>query len=193
MIASLKFLLFCIGVAIIYGIVHDQVTARVCIEYFTIGHPHIFDTDSPTILAFTWGILATWWAGLLLGVLLLGSATIGRWPHYHFVKLRRSVVVIMLIAAPLALLAGVAGYLIADAWGWSLPESLASRIAADRHALFVADLFAHNTSYAVAMIGSIILCIRVVAARIREGRELDPLRMRESMRGDDDGCVIENR
>jgi len=29
----------CIGSAVAYGILHDQVTARVCVEYFTIGHP----------------------------------------------------------------------------------------------------------------------------------------------------------
>ena len=35
--------------AIGYGIVHDQITARVCVEYFSIGHPPIFPTDDPTI------------------------------------------------------------------------------------------------------------------------------------------------
>ena len=46
----------CIAAAIGYGIAHDQVTARVCIEYFTIGHPPIFGTQSPTLLAIGWGI-----------------------------------------------------------------------------------------------------------------------------------------
>jgi hypothetical protein len=46
---------------ITYGVLHDQVTVRVCIEYFTIGHPRIFSTMSPTLLAIGWGIIATWW------------------------------------------------------------------------------------------------------------------------------------
>ena len=33
-----------------YGVVHDQITARICVEYFTIGHPQVFDTDDPTLL-----------------------------------------------------------------------------------------------------------------------------------------------
>ena len=79
---SAKIILLCIAAAVIYGIVHDQITARVCVEYFTIGHPDIFGTDSPTLLAFGWGIVATWWAGVLIGVplaftSLLGSPTCG--------------------------------------------------------------------------------------------------------------------
>jgi hypothetical protein len=35
---------------ITYGIIHDQVTARICLEYFTIGHPQIVPTDDPTVL-----------------------------------------------------------------------------------------------------------------------------------------------
>lgn len=38
-IESLKIVLLCIVAAIVYGILHDQVTARVCAEYFAIGHP----------------------------------------------------------------------------------------------------------------------------------------------------------
>jgi hypothetical protein len=33
---------------VVYGIVHDQVTARVCVEYFTVGHPPVFQTNSDT-------------------------------------------------------------------------------------------------------------------------------------------------
>ena len=65
---SLYIIALCASSAVLYGIVHDQVTARLCVEYFTIGHPPIFNTDDPTLLALGWGVLATWWAGLLLGV-----------------------------------------------------------------------------------------------------------------------------
>ena len=66
----LKILLLCIAAAIVYGIVHDQFTACICLEYFTVFHPQIFPTQSPTLLAIGWGILATWWVGAFLGVLL---------------------------------------------------------------------------------------------------------------------------
>ena len=41
----------CIAAAVAYGLVHDQVTVRLSLEYFTVLHPHVVDTDSPTVLA----------------------------------------------------------------------------------------------------------------------------------------------
>ena len=51
-----------------YGVINDQITARICVEYFTIGHPRIVATEDPTIPGIVWGIIATWWVGLILGV-----------------------------------------------------------------------------------------------------------------------------
>ena len=56
----------CVLAAVAYGIFHDQVTARVCVEYFTIGHEQIFGTDDPTLLGLAWGYWATWWVGVML-------------------------------------------------------------------------------------------------------------------------------
>jgi hypothetical protein len=68
-VPSLKIVALCTASAVLYGICHDQVTARVCVEYFTVGHAPIFHTESPTLLAFWFGTMATWWVGLILGVL----------------------------------------------------------------------------------------------------------------------------
>jgi hypothetical protein len=37
--------LLCVLAAVVYGVLHDQVTARICVEYFTIGHLPIFGAD----------------------------------------------------------------------------------------------------------------------------------------------------
>jgi hypothetical protein len=50
MIEHLKIILFCVAAAIAYGIQHAQITARVCVEYFTVFHPHVFATQSPARL-----------------------------------------------------------------------------------------------------------------------------------------------
>jgi hypothetical protein len=47
---SLKIVFASIAAAILYGIVHDQFTARICVEYFTVFHPPVFATQSPTLL-----------------------------------------------------------------------------------------------------------------------------------------------
>jgi len=67
MVEHFKIILLCLAAALVYRILHDQITARVCVEYFTVFHPPIFATHSPTLLALGWGVIATWWVGLLLG------------------------------------------------------------------------------------------------------------------------------
>ena len=80
----LKIILLCILAAVVYGILHDQVTARVCVEYFTIGHPPVFYTDDPTLLAFGWGVIATWWTGAdLLAVPAVLVSRLGSWPKFN--------------------------------------------------------------------------------------------------------------
>lgn len=67
--------------AVTYGILHNQVTARICVEYFTIGHPQIIGSTSPTLLGLAWGIVATWWVGLPLGIGLAFAARGNRGPN----------------------------------------------------------------------------------------------------------------
>ena len=83
MTEHLKIIIACIAAAIIYGILHDQITARVCVEYFTVFHPPVFATQSPTLLACGWGVIATWWVGLFLGLFLAVAARIGPRPSYQ--------------------------------------------------------------------------------------------------------------
>ena len=78
---ALKIVLFATLAAVCYGILHDQVTAHLCVEYFTIAHPPVFPTESPFWLAIGWGIIATWWVGLPLGVLLAVAARFGAKPE----------------------------------------------------------------------------------------------------------------
>jgi hypothetical protein len=74
---SLKIVLTCVIAAVLYGIIHDLVTAHICVEYFSVFHPPVFETNSPTLLALGWGVIATWWVGAFLGVLLAVSARLG--------------------------------------------------------------------------------------------------------------------
>ena len=126
---ALKIILLCVVAAIVYGICHDQVTARVCVEYFTIGHPPIFHTDSPTLLAFGWGIIATWWMGLILSIPAVMTSRLGSWPKFDAADLLRPITCLLLVMACASLLAGIAGYLIAKTGGVRLigPIALQSR------------------------------------------------------------------
>src|SRR5438067_12449114 len=90
-------ILLCVVAAVLYGIAHDQVTARVCVEYFTIGHPPLFNTDSPTLLAIGWGITSTWWVGLILGIGAAMAARLGARPKCETRWLIRQIVILLAV------------------------------------------------------------------------------------------------
>ena len=52
------------------GIAIDVVTANVAVEYFTVYHPHVVDSNSPWVMALVWGVGASWWFGAIASVLL---------------------------------------------------------------------------------------------------------------------------
>jgi hypothetical protein len=83
-----KIIAFGLFAAIAYGVIHDQVTARVCLEYFTIGHPALIRTSSPTLLALAWGFVATWWVGIPLGVIIAIAARHGGRPKLSAAQVR---------------------------------------------------------------------------------------------------------
>src|SRR5256885_1852272 len=132
MLHGCAILLLCVAAAIIYGILHDQVTAHVCVEYFTIGHPPVFDTDSPTLLAFGWGVIATWWVGVLLGVPLALAARAGSRPPRSTRSLLRPVLILLALMAAAAIVCGFIGYLLGRSGVVRLLEPLASRVAKNK-------------------------------------------------------------
>ena len=111
-----KIVLLSIFAAIVYGIVHDQFTARICLEYFTVFHPQIFPTQSPTLLAFGWGILPTWWVGAFLGLLLALAAPTGSKPKLTARAVFPFVARLLLVMAACAFVARVVGYFTGPTW-----------------------------------------------------------------------------
>lgn len=129
----------CIVAAIVYGILHNQVTARVCVKYFTIGHPPIFHTDDPTPLAFAWAFIATSWMGAILSISAVLACRVGSWPKFDAANLVRPVCVLLIVTACCSLLAGIAGYFLAKAGAIQLMGSLAHRVPPAKHVAILAD------------------------------------------------------
>jgi hypothetical protein len=177
-VESIKIVGLGVVASIAYGIAHDNVTARVCVEYFTIGHVPIFGTDNPTLLALGWGVLATWWVGLGLGILLALACRSGRRPKLGAGDLLRPLGVLLASMAVTSLVAGLAGYDAAGrGWVW-LVGDLADRVPAARHRVFLADLWAHLAAYGSAFVGGIVLAVGASIRRTRlasAARSSDPI------------------
>ena len=164
---SLKIIALSFLAAVAYGILHDQVTARVCLEYFTEAHPRIIASRDPTRLALAWGVVATWWVGLPLGLILAIASRAGSPPRRSARELIRPLLLLLGIMAALALAAGIAGFVAAQSGRASIPTPLSTRIPPGRHARFIADLWAHRMSYLSGAAGGFVLAGWVLVRRRR--------------------------
>ena len=166
---TVRIVLLCMGAAVAYGILQDQVTARISVEYFTIGHPPIVPTNSPTVLGFVWGILGTWWVGLFLGLLLAAAARIGTAPKRAPATLARPVMSILIISAFVAALSGSLGFILAQRGSVELVSPLAESVPSQRHVSFVTAAWVHSASYLSGGVLGAGLAVRVWLLRRRPG------------------------
>lgn len=158
---TLKIISMSILFAVLYGICHDLITAHISVEYFAVGHPIIIDSNSPVMLALVWGVIATWWVGLILGILISLTARIGQKPRVPFSEIVRPMFLLMMVMAGSAFVVGIIGYVLARSEVIYLVDHLASQIEADRHPLFLAAGWAHGASYIVGFLGGIVLCFKL--------------------------------
>lgn len=159
----LKIIGMCVLAAVAYGIVHDQITARICVEYFTIFHRPIFGgTHSATMLGFSWGVIATWWVGVLLGVPLAVVAQVGSLPRVPASNLFPMIRVLLMVMAVCAFVAGVAGY-----FHGVIPQSMEGLLPPERERRFLADWWAHNASYVSGFIGGFVIWVLTYRKRLK--------------------------
>jgi hypothetical protein len=160
-INSLKTVLFCIVVAILYGVLHDLITTQISIEYFTVGHPKIIESTKPIHLALLWGVIATWWVGLILGVIISVFAFFGKRPKTNIKRLFVLILKLVLTMSILAVFGGAIGYITAKLEVFYLVDELAIQIKPEKHHLFLVAGWSHTTSYLGGIIGGIILSIKI--------------------------------
>ncbi len=172
---AVKIVLFCTAAAIVYGLVHDQVTAHLCVEYFSVAHPPVFPTRSPFLLALGWGVIATWWVGLPLGLGLAAAARIGPGPKLALSDLRSTVLRLMLATAVVAFVSGCLGaYLVASGRA-AVPGGWGDIIPPARHVAFAADAWAHLASYGFGIAGGVVAIAITIWRRARVGPAGNPV------------------
>jgi hypothetical protein len=162
-----KIVLLCVFAAVAYGILHDQVTAHLCVEYFTIAHPPVFPTQSPFLLAIGWGIIATWWVGLPLGLALGAAARVGSGGKLTYIDLLPFILRLLATIALCALIAGVLGAVLMANGQIQVPGGWSAVIPRGKWVTFSADAWAHLASYGAGIIGGLALIGYVAWRRAR--------------------------
>lgn len=158
-------LLIIIGIAPliggIYGILHDQLTYTISPEYYTkfkfyqfglmdMGNEAIF--QNPRIEVSVVGFLATWWMGLLIGILL---GLVG-WVHKDSKQMLKVTVKSMILTVVVTFIVGLIGlmygkfYLAEVGVEWWLPDNLVDTKN------FIAVGSMHNFSYLGGLVGLIV-------------------------------------
>ena len=138
-----------------------MVTANISIEYFTIGHPKIIKSESPFQLALSWGVIATWWVGLILGILISFTARFGKHPKADLENVFRLMLQLVLAMGIIAIIAGLIGYITARFNLIFLNDRVAAQIEKERHHLFLIAGWSHSASYLTGFIGGIVVCIKI--------------------------------
>lgn len=158
------------ALAAVYGVVHDQVTARVCLEYFTIAHPSVLRSDSPTWLGLTWGILAGAPAGAFAGAMVglaAGESALSKLGWRHFLPSALRLCALMAVAAALA---GASGHFLTARGHVSMLAEYADRIPSERHPRFMAVVYAHLASFGVGLAGTLVIAARTQRRRYGSSR-----------------------
>ncbi|MCC7495106.1 MAG: hypothetical protein IT204_22350 [Fimbriimonadaceae bacterium] len=165
-----RILATCVVAAVVYGVLHDLVTAHVCVEYFSRFHPPVIASESPVALALVWGVLATWWVGAGLAVPLVAAARLGAAPRWTARQLRPLLGALLLSCAAAAALAGVAGGGWARATAWQPLAAWRSWLPRGAEARFFGVLVAHNISYLMGFSGGLAVAGAVLVSRARARR-----------------------
>jgi len=161
-LSHIKVILLCVAGAVAYGIIHDQITARLCIEYFTIAHPPLpwLHSNSPTLVGLAWGVAATFWVGLALGFPMALASQSPPTPPVLLTRIWKDILTLLAIVAVAALISGVCGFELSKQEILRLPEGYFDVIPSSQHHRFMAVWFAHGASYLFGLIGAIFLILK---------------------------------
>lgn len=149
-----------VAMSCILGIGVDLVTAHVAVEYFTVHHPHVVDSNAPLVMALVWGIGASWWCGLILAP-LLWWANVRRHdplpPRRLLVMVAKAMGLVWLIM----MLALLGAYLLIGL----IPIGLRrASFESDRRLMAVAA--AHMLEYVLAVVMTVVLCFRIARVKV---------------------------
>ncbi len=173
---TLRIVAACIGTMILYGILQDQVTVRLCPAYFRIAHQPIPGLTDPTLLGITWGFLGSWWGGLFFGLALAATARAGTNPPLTSGDLLGPLIALLCVVALGSLSCGLTGAYTATVLQLSLGGPWDQLIAKRERFWIIVVASTHFGSYLWASLAAVGVCLwaakkrSALAERSRPGR-----------------------
>jgi hypothetical protein len=156
-----------------YGILQNQVSARLCPEYFTQFHKPIPDVTDPTLLAVCWGFLASWWGGTLFGYVAGLVATLGPRPPLTTRDFVRPLLVYLVALTTVVAISGVSVWINSTNLGVSIDPSFTWQFpAVSRHKNLLIVATYHMVAYATATVGGVIVCVWLGRERVRRAGQV---------------------
>jgi hypothetical protein len=154
----------------LYGIVHDQITIRICPDYFLVWHPQLLSTDNTTLVALAWGVMVTWWMGAFLGLLVGLGAAAGKPPFASKRQVVKTFIWVMVATTLCAAAVGIAVWN-TDMVAPSFVEGfeIAGTSPDNRHR-FMVDWAIHNTSYNAGALAGLVGAVCISIGRYRRGK-----------------------
>jgi len=151
----------------IYGFLHDQISYSVSPEYFThlkFSQFNIQNNLHNRIGAGLVGVLATWWMGLITGIIIIPiGLIIPKWQNYFKIMLKSFIYISLtaLLTGIIALIYGLDKYNINDIPRFNIPEGVNDIVK------FCVVGNMHNFSYIGGFIGIVIGIIYLIVMNMK--------------------------
>jgi hypothetical protein len=162
----LLFIIIC-GIAGIYGFLHDQISYTVSSEYFTqlkFEQFNISESIHNRIGAGIVGVKATWWMGLVIGIIIIPlGLIIPNWKNYLRIMLWTfvSIIATALLIGIIALIYGLIKYNTGNLSDFNIPNGVEDKI----NFCVVGNM--HNFSYMGGLFGIIAGIINIIIQNLR--------------------------
>lgn len=148
-----------IWVMVVYAVIQDQFSARLCPEYFTIFHNPIPGLTDPTLVGLSWGFLASWWGGAMMGCSAGLTASLGPKRPLPLSTLMIGMVGVMVLTGVVTALTGWATYQHVESFRPTFDPGMMQGVAPENERyVFIVAIY-HLVAYAVAILGSIGFCL----------------------------------
>ncbi len=167
----LRFRAMLMGIGLLsgYAMLQDQISARLCPEYFTVLHNPIPGLTEPTLLGIAWGFLGSWWGGALLGYGAGLAATLGRRPPATLRQLLGPMLAVIAFVTVCTSFAGIAVSMNADLFSIRVDAISLDAIPVQRRVKAFIVATYHLVAYASSVIGSVVAIVCIANKRGRMG------------------------